>query len=72
MLVWMSTRTDPLELNPSLTVLSWPALPLLAAAGVLLGSLPALLTPHPPVDGAEPPEPTPTALAVVGTPQVVR
>lgn len=71
-LVWMSTRTDPLELNPSLTVLSWPAVPLLPAVGVLLGSLPALLTPHPPVDGAEPPDRSRPAPAMVPTPQEVR
>ena len=71
-LVWMSTRTDPLELNPSLTVLSWPTVPLLPAVGVLIGSLPALLTPSPPVDGAETPDRTVSGPAVVPSPQVVR
>ena len=70
-LMWMSTRIHPLELNPSLSVLSWPTVPLLPAVGVLIGALPALLTPSPPVDGAETPDRSVSGPAVVPTPQVV-
>jgi energy-coupling factor transport system permease protein len=71
-LMWMSTRIHPLELNPSLSVLSWPTVPLLPAVGVLIGALPALLTPSPPVDGAETPDRSVSGPAIVPTPQVVR
>lgn len=39
-----------LVLNPSITRLAWPSLPPLAALGVLVGLLPAILTPPPPRD----------------------
>jgi hypothetical protein len=36
---------DPTALHPSLQPLAWPALPLVPAAAVLLGALPAWLAP---------------------------
>jgi energy-coupling factor transport system permease protein len=36
---------DPANLNPSLTPLSWPTLPLLPTVGILVGVLPAWLAP---------------------------
>lgn len=39
---------DGLVLNPSITRLGWPTLPPLAAVGVLIGVLPAVITPAPP------------------------
>jgi len=57
-LMWMTTRVDPLVLNPSLSVLSWPTVSLLPAIAVLIGAVPAVLTPHPAVEGgAAPAEP---------------
>jgi energy-coupling factor transport system permease protein len=54
MLMWLCTRVDPLTLNPSLASLSWPTVSLLPVTAVLVGALPALLTPHPPLEGLEP------------------
>ena len=46
--VVLTSRSDPASLAMPLQPLGWPALPLLAAAGILLGGLPAVLTPEPP------------------------
>lgn len=43
----ISSRVDPTNLNPSLVYLSWPTLSWLPLAGVLLGLIPAFLTPAP-------------------------
>jgi len=39
---------DPTALHPSLTPLTWPPLPLLPAAAVVVGALPAWIAPAPP------------------------
>lgn len=41
--LFVSTRVDPDHLYPSLSPLSWPTLPPLAVAGILLAGLPAVL-----------------------------
>lgn len=46
--VVLTARSDPDVLAMPLQPLGWPALPPLAAVGILLGALPALLTPEPP------------------------
>ncbi len=46
-LVWLS-RTTPIALEMPLTPLGLPGLPLLAVAGLLVGALPAVVTPPPP------------------------
>ncbi|WBB63796.1 energy-coupling factor transporter transmembrane component T [Streptomyces sp. WMMC500] len=45
--LWTTSSVDPLNLNPSLTTLSWPMLSWAPLAGVLLGVLPAFLSPPP-------------------------
>ena len=71
-LMWLSTRVNPLEINPSLSVLSWPSVSLLSAVAVLLAAAPALLTPRPPLDGVDPPPPSPDLVeAGAEAPQVV-
>lgn len=40
--------TDPTALHPGLAPLTWPSLPLLPAAAVLVGALPAWIAPVPP------------------------
>jgi energy-coupling factor transport system permease protein len=52
-LMTVSARVDPLTLTPPLSVLSWPTVSLLPVMAVLVGAVPALLTPHPPLDGDE-------------------
>ena len=52
-LMWVSAGVDPLTLTPPLSVLSWPTVSLLPAMAVLVGAVPALLTPHPPLEGDE-------------------
>lgn len=44
----ISSVKDPLALHPSVQPLEWPPLPVLAAAGVLIGSLPAWVAPRRP------------------------
>ena len=44
----VAAAVAPTTLMPPVVPLDWPALPLLPAAGVLLGLLPAVLTPAPP------------------------
>lgn len=39
---------DPGALNPSVTPLAWPTVPLIAVAGVLVAVVPAFVTPEPP------------------------
>lgn len=46
--VVLTSRSDPLALAMPLQPLGWPALPLVATVGILLGALPAVLTPPPP------------------------
>ncbi len=43
--LFLTSSVDPTNLNPSLVVLSWPALAWLPLSGVLLGLVPAVLTP---------------------------
>lgn len=43
----LSSRVDPTNLNPSLITLSWPLLAWLPLVGVLIGLVPAVLTPLP-------------------------
>lgn len=45
--LFVTERVDPTNLNPSLVHLSWPTLSWLPLAGVLVGSVPAFLTPPP-------------------------
>jgi len=53
-LVIAATRVDPAALTPSLSLVAWPTVPLLAALGCLVGVLPAFLTPQPPPDAGIP------------------
>lgn len=46
--VVVTSAVDPMELHPSLSPLTWPTLPLLPAAAVLAGALPAWIAPPPP------------------------
>ena len=48
--MFIGASIDPANLYPSLTDLSWPPLPLVSVMGILVGILPAWLTPppHPP------------------------
>lgn len=57
--VWLSAQVDPYDLYPSLSPLSWPTLAVLPALGVLLGALPAWLTPPPPPSAPPPPASVP-------------
>jgi energy-coupling factor transport system permease protein len=70
-LMWAST-SDPLAMNPPVSVLAWPSVPLLPAIAVLVGALPAVLTPHPAIEAGVPApvEPAPTARAAE-SPQAV-
>lgn len=45
--LFVASSVDPTNLNPSLVYLSWPTLSLLPLCAVLLGLLPAFLTPQP-------------------------
>ncbi|WP_326953601.1 energy-coupling factor transporter transmembrane component T [Amycolatopsis sp. NBC_01286] len=45
--LFTTSSVDPTNLNPSLSTLSWPLLSWVPLAGVLLGVLPAFLTPPP-------------------------
>jgi len=45
--LFATSAVDPTDLNPSLTTLSWPLLSWVPLAGVLLGVLPAFLSPPP-------------------------
>ncbi len=47
--LYVSASVNPTNLYPSLDPLTWPSLPLVAAAGILIGVLPAWLAPPPPV-----------------------
>ncbi|GAA2355568.1 CbiQ family ECF transporter T component [Streptomyces carpaticus] len=47
-LMYVSTRVDPANLYPSLSPLSWPEVAALPVAAILVGLLPAFLTPSPP------------------------
>lgn len=46
--LFVSERLDPLNLNPSLSPLEWPAPSMIATVGVLVAALPAWVTPRPP------------------------
>ncbi len=50
LLMWVSGQVDPANLNPSLVPLSWPELAPLSLAAVLVGGLPAWITPPPLTD----------------------
>jgi energy-coupling factor transport system permease protein len=54
MLSFLSARVDPLDLNPSVYPLTWPQLPLLALAALLLGLVPILAAPPPVTTEATP------------------
>ncbi|ANN18683.1 cobalt ABC transporter permease [Amycolatopsis orientalis] len=45
--LFMTSSVNPMDLNPSLITLSWPSLSWLPLLGVLVGVLPAFLTPVP-------------------------
>jgi energy-coupling factor transport system permease protein len=45
--MFVSSSVDPTNLNPSLIVLSWPELAFAPLFGVLLGLVPAFLSPPP-------------------------
>lgn len=47
LLMTLTSRVDPANLNPSLDPLSWPQVGLLPMAAILVGLLPALATPLP-------------------------
>jgi energy-coupling factor transport system permease protein len=46
-LVWLTSRVDPADLNPSLSPLAWPQVSLLPILGIMVGLAPALLAPLP-------------------------
>jgi energy-coupling factor transport system permease protein len=46
--LFLSARLDAADLNPSAQLVAWPVLPFVAFAFVLLGALPAWLTPRAP------------------------
>jgi energy-coupling factor transport system permease protein len=46
-LLWLTSRVDPANLNPSLSPLAWPQVTLLPVIGILAGLTPALLAPLP-------------------------
>lgn len=53
-LVYVTTRTDPANLNPSLNPLAWPRVSLLPMLGILIGLVPSVATPLPvPTSSAE-------------------
>jgi energy-coupling factor transport system permease protein len=45
--VYVSARVNPADLVPSLSPLAWPQLPVVPMLGVLLGLLPAFVSPPP-------------------------
>jgi energy-coupling factor transport system permease protein len=45
--VWVTSRVDPVNLNPSLSPLTWPQVALLPILGILAGLVPAVLAPLP-------------------------
>jgi len=47
---WLTARVDPASLNPSLSDLTWPQLPLPGVLALVVCVLPALLTPPPAVE----------------------
>lgn len=49
-LLWASSWVDPMQLYPSLVPLGWPTVSWLPLVAVLVGVLPAVLTPRPPPD----------------------
>lgn len=50
---WLTARVDPASLNPALSDLSWPQLPLPGLLALGVGVLPALLTPPPAEQGRD-------------------
>jgi energy-coupling factor transport system permease protein len=62
----LAARVDAADLNPGLDVLTWPQLPLLAAAGVLVAVLPAWATPAPRSTVPSPPAASRTGVDVRG------
>ncbi|WP_258037112.1 CbiQ family ECF transporter T component [Streptomyces sp. SM14] len=58
-LMFLTARVDPGNLYPSLSPLAWPDVSMVPVLAVLVGALPALLTPEPPRSGV--PLPVPTA-----------
>jgi energy-coupling factor transport system permease protein len=46
-LMWLTSRVDPANLNPSLDPLAWPQLAVVPMVGILIGVVPAFLTPLP-------------------------
>ena len=52
--LWATVQVDPTDLNPSVTPLAWPVLPVLPALGMLAAALPAWLAPPPPTTRAVP------------------
>lgn len=59
---------DPTNLNPSLIHLSWPQVSWLPMVGILIGLIPAFLTPAPPPppEDVEPAEPEPASDSMAG------
>lgn len=51
--LFATSRVDPVDLNPSLTPLSWPQLPWLPVLGIAIGLLPAIASPPPVGDEVE-------------------
>ncbi|HSS68239.1 MAG TPA: hypothetical protein VLK34_06775, partial [Nocardioidaceae bacterium] len=69
--VYLSARVDPTKLVPSLSPLAWPQLAIVPLIGILVGLLPAFVSPRPlsvesadagdvsePTDPTDPTEPT--------------
>ncbi len=51
--IWLTARIDPASLNPSLSDLTWPQLPLPGMLALAIGVLPAVLTPRPAVQTSD-------------------
>ena len=54
-IVALSSRVDPASLNPSLSPLTWPPVPVVSMLGVLVALLPAFATPLPENPAADEP-----------------
>ncbi len=52
--LWVAVSDDPEVLVPPLAVAAWPQVSALAVAACLVGALPAVLTPQPPLEGELP------------------
>ena len=69
--LWVTSRIDPGVSYPALSPISWPAISLLPLLGILVGALPAVLTPPPPGAAGVRPAADSARSAGTGTAEVV-